>query len=89
MVHRQSYLMARSYPRSVVITAIKQSDGEFEASTSFQLHIKRHRRLDRMYGNRDKRQLKSNNKLDQQHELEFSRDSECRAHAEMTPAVKG
>ena len=42
-----------------------------------------------MYGNRDERQLKSNNKLDQQHELEFSRDSECRAHAEMTPAVKG
>ena len=38
---------------------------------TFQLYIKRHWRLDRMYGKRDKRQIKSNIKLD-----EFSRDSE-------------
>ena len=43
--------------------------------TLFQLYIKRHWRLDRMYGKRDKRQIKSNIKLDQQDELEFSRDS--------------
>ncbi len=51
--------------------------------TLCQLYIKRHWRLDRMYGKRDKRQIKSNIKLDQQDELEFSRDSERRAHAEM------
>ena len=45
---------------------------------TFQLYIKRHWCLDRMYGKRDKRQIKSNIKLD-----EFSRDSERRAHAEM------
>jgi len=38
-----------------------------------------------MYGEKDKRQIKSNNKLDQQHDLEFRRDSEHCAHAEMTP----
>ena len=36
-----------------------------------------------MYGKRDNRQIKSNNKLDQQDELDLSRDSEHRAHAEM------
>ena len=38
-----------------------------------------------MYGKRDKRQIKSNNKLDEQDELDFSQDSERRAHAEMIP----
>jgi len=33
--------------------------------------LKRQSELDRMYVKRDKRQIKSNNKLDHQHELEF------------------
>ena len=38
-----------------------------------------------MYGEKDKRQIKSNNKLDQQHEVEYRRDSEHCAHAALTP----
>ena len=38
-----------------------------------------------MYGEKDKRQIKSNNKLDQHHEVENRRDSEHCAHAALTP----